>query len=167
MWRSSGLPWCFISQNGVEDSREFSHAGDDGDLGRLSCGTKMAVDSRERQVAADGDEHAHIEGAAHDGAAAGDAASAAPLAAVAVEGRDADQRRHLMAIERSEFRQFGDQRAGDLLADPWHGDEEVLLLAPGRGAAHGIVDVLFEFGELGLERHRMRSMPLTSRLVVS
>ena len=35
---SSGLPWCLVSQDGVEDDEEFAHAGGDGDFpGPAAC----------------------------------------------------------------------------------------------------------------------------------
>src|SRR5690606_9458431 len=77
--------------------------------------------------------------------------ASAPCAAVAVEGGEAGESGELAPVEVAEFGQFGDQGACDRLADAGHGGEEVLLGAPGGGAADGAVDLAFDVGELGPE----------------
>ena len=58
------------------------------------------------------------EHAADTFASAADQALAAPLARLAGPGREPGERCDLTSIERAEFRQFGDQAAGDDLANP-------------------------------------------------
>ena len=41
--RSSGCPWLFIPKDSVEDSHELAHAGDDGDLCRLSGSSQAMI----------------------------------------------------------------------------------------------------------------------------
>ena len=84
--------------------------------------------------------------------AAADEALAAPLAGLAGEGREAGEGCDLLAVEGAEFGQFGDEGARNDRADARHGGEEVLLVAPGRRAAHGVIDVVIDAGEFLLER---------------
>src|SRR5262249_14858258 len=51
-------------------------------------------------------------------------------------------------IKLAEFGQLGDEGARDGWPYAGHRGEQVFLLAPGRRAAHGIVDVGVEAGEL-------------------
>ena len=55
-------------------------------------------------------------------------------------------------VEGAELGQLGDKSAGDDGADTGHGGEEVLLLAPGRRAPHGSVDVAVEAVEFAGKR---------------
>ncbi len=80
-----------VSKNGVEDAEELAHAGNDGDLCRLSGGDETMVGLGERQLAADRDEDRHEQGRADRSAAAGDAAPSPQPAAVAVERGEAGQ----------------------------------------------------------------------------
>ena len=52
----------------------------------------------------------------------------------------------------AEFGQLGKQGSGNGLADAGNRGQQLLLLAPGRRAAHGLVDVGLEAGELLLQR---------------
>jgi hypothetical protein len=70
-----------------------------------------------------------------------------------VQGASEAERRDLLAAERAEFRQLGDQRARDDRSDAWHRDEQIFLRAPPFGglrrrAAHRIVNALIERREL-------------------
>ena len=65
---------------------------------------------------------------------------------------EADQGGDFAPVEAAEFGQFGDQGAGDGRPDAGHGGDEVLFLPPGRRAAHRLVDVGLEAGELLLQR---------------
>ncbi len=58
----------------------------------------------------------------------------------------------LAPVEGAELREFAEEGSGRRRADPRHGGQEFLLLAPGGRAADGIVEVLVEAGELLLER---------------
>ncbi len=46
--RSSGCPWLFIPEDGVEEGHELAHAGDDGDLCRLSGSSQAMISLGER-----------------------------------------------------------------------------------------------------------------------
>ena len=120
-------------------------------FGAFPGGPQALVGLGEGQLVPDGDHDRHEEGAAHAAACAGDCASASQGAAVAIERRQAGAAGDPAAAEAAEFGQFGDQGAGDGVADTGDGFEEVLLLAPGRSAAHGGVDLAFDLAEPGLQ----------------
>ena len=105
----------------------------------------------ERQFSADRDEDAHVEGAAYDGPATGNGPATAQGAAVAVEGSDAGEGGDLASIEPTELGHLSEQGAGDLGSDTGHADQQVFSLPPGRGSAHGDVDVVVDLFELGLQ----------------
>src|SRR3712207_2700382 len=62
-WGSSGLPWRAGPQDGVEDSEEAPHAGDEGDRLRPSAPGQPSVVGAEDRIAADGREGGHVEDA--------------------------------------------------------------------------------------------------------
>src|SRR6187200_2297605 len=119
-WGSSGLPWFAVSQDGVEDDEELSHAGDQGLLAGFSGGAELVVMGGDDRVGAAGDQGGHVEGGAHGGSAAGDGAAAAHAAAVAVDRGDADQGGDLAAGQVAELGQLGDQGTQGGGAHPGH-----------------------------------------------
>ena len=94
----------------------------------------------ELRIVARGDHGADEQGAAHALATTADEALAAPLPGLAGPGREPDKGRDLSTVERTEFRQFGDQGPGDCLSDAGHGSEEILFLDPGGRSADLIVN---------------------------
>src|ERR1700733_14315044 len=148
---SSGCPWFFVPEDGVEDGHELAHAGDDGELGGLSGGAQAMIGVGQRQLAPDPSQHAHVEGGAYDGPSAGDGTAPSQGSTVAIKRGNAGQRSGLPAVEAAQFGQLGDQGTGDPGPNPWNTDQEVLGLAPGRGSAHGNVDVVVDLFELGLQ----------------
>jgi hypothetical protein len=75
-----------------------------------------------------------------------------------VEGQSHDLERpqseagDLFAVERAELRQFGDEGACGDRPNAGSGGDEVLLLAPSRGAADGSVNIRIDLGQFFLER---------------
>jgi uncharacterized protein (AIM24 family) len=150
-WLSSGLPWLLVSENGVEDGEEFAGDGNEGDhLGLPSC-DQAAEEGLQDGVVSPGGHRSHEEGGAHASSSAADEASALPLAGLAGEGREPGKGCDLLTVEAAEFGQIGDESARNDRPDARHRGEEVLLVAPGRRAAHGIVDVGVDAGEFLLE----------------
>jgi hypothetical protein len=84
--------------------------------------------------------------------AAADEALAAPLARLTREGGKADKRGDLLAVEGSKLRQFSNERVRDYRPDTGNRREQVLFLAPGRRAAHRIVNIGLDARGLTLER---------------
>ena len=112
-----------------------------------------------------GDHGGDEEHAADAFTAADDQALAAPLAGLAGPGRETGERCDLAAIERTEFREFGDQAAGDDLAHAGYRGEQVLLFRPDRRAADMIIDITVDFGEFLLERLAQPNNALSQALV--
>jgi hypothetical protein len=77
---------------------------------------------------------------------------AAPLAGLAGERGQAGKRGDLPAAELPELGQLSDQRAGNGRPNARHGSEQILLVSPSWRAAHGIVDILIDAGQLLLQR---------------
>src|SRR5712672_3967247 len=109
--KSSGLPWFAVSEDGIEDDDELSHAGGERLLAGFSGGSELDVVGRDDGIGAAGDQGRHKQSSAHGRAAAGDGAAPAHRAAVAVDRRDTDEGGDLAAIEAAEFGQLGDQGA--------------------------------------------------------
>lgn len=149
--RSSWCPWFLVSEDGVQDDEELSCGGDDGDELGFAGGHEAVAEGLEDGVVAGGDQGAHEQGSADDGSAAADEAPAAPFAGLAGVGRQSGQGRDLLGVERAQLGQFGQQCAGDGLADARHRGQQVLALPPDGRAAHGLVDLQVERLELVLE----------------
>src|SRR5580700_3747281 len=103
------LPWHFISKDRIEDGEKLSRHGDNGDVFGLAGGDQLVAESFEDWVVPGGNHCGHEQDIADRLSAATDEAFAAPLAGLAGPGRQADERGNLAAIERAQFRQFGDQ----------------------------------------------------------
>src|ERR1700677_195478 len=148
-WRSSVFwsRWLFVSQDGVEDGEEFAGCRDgDKHFGLAGVDEALAKGLEDGVVTAGG-EACEKEGGAHGLAAAGDHGLALPLAGVAGERGEAGQACDLLAVERAELRQLGDEgaRARD-------GGEQVFLVAPCGRSADARIDFCVDLGELLLER---------------
>ena len=118
----------------------------------LPAATSLSRKSFEGWVVTAGDHGSDEQGVADAFSSAADEALAAPLAGLTGPRRNTDQGRNAAAIERTEFRQFGDQSAGDDRADTGNGGQQIFLLGPDRRAAHMIVDLTVEFGQLLFHR---------------
>ena len=75
-----------------------------------------------------------------------------PLAGLADERGEAGQACDLLAVERAELRQFGDEGAGWDRPHAGNGSEQVLLVAPYGRTVIGSVDLRINLGQLPLER---------------
>src|SRR5580658_2806604 len=102
-------PWLSVSQDGVEDDEELADAGGEGLFGGFSGGSQLLVIGGDDGIGAGSDQCGHVKRGPHWGAPAGDGFSAAPNAAVAIDGGDADEGGDFSPIEAPELRQFGDQ----------------------------------------------------------
>src|SRR5262245_9918258 len=146
------LPGRAITYDRVENDQQLAGDRDEGDLLRLAHCYEALIEGLEHWVVARGDHSAHEQGFAHARPPSANEALATPLAGLTGEGGEADQRRDLLAIKASKFRQLGNQGPRDCRADGGYRGQQVLLLTPGWRAAHGIVDVLIDARELTLER---------------
>src|SRR5580704_10592904 len=157
---SSWLPWATVSEDSVEDGQELSRDGDEGDHFGLAGGDEAVEEGLQDGVVAFGDHRAHEQGRAHGDASSGDEAAAAPLAGWAGERGQAGKRGDRPAAELPELGQLSDQRAGNGRPNARHGSEQILLVSPSWRAAHGIVDILIDAGQLLLQRFKSRAMLL-------
>src|SRR6266404_1002066 len=133
--RRSALGTCpgfAVAQHGVEDGQQLAHGGDESETGRFAGVAQTAVEGLERRVVLDGDQASHVERRPDLDTAALDPAPAAVSAAVPVHGSYTSENGDLVAIDPAELRQFGDQRAGDDVADAGHALQQILLGAPER-----------------------------------
>src|SRR6202522_2592292 len=128
-WRSSVFwaPWLFVPQDGVEDGEEFTGGGDGDEHFGLAGVDEALAKGLEGGIVTAGDEACEKEGGAHGLAAAGDPGFAFPLAGLAGERGEPGEACDPLAIEGSEFGQFGDERAGGDRPPARNGGEEVHL----------------------------------------
>src|SRR6185312_13764343 len=119
-----------VADDGVEGHRDFSHAGDERDLAGFSVVAEPPVEGFDGGVVADGAQGGDVEDVADADAAASDGTVAAPGAAVAVDGRDADEGGGLVAGQTAELAHVGDQGVGedgpDALVGGEAGEERLL-----------------------------------------
>ncbi len=109
-------------------------------------------------IASSGRERGHVEYGADGFPSAGDGAFALVLSAVVVEGSDADERRDLLPVERSEFGEIGDEGGGSDSAESGYGLDEFGFLSPvvlgldeGFDGLFDVVDLSFQQFEDGLD----------------
>lgn len=129
---------------GVEVNQELAHAGAEGHLEMLVLLFEPLSKGTDGRMAAAGGEGRHVEHAANVRSSAPDGAFAAEVSAVAVEGRDAHQRRDLLPVEHSQFGQLGQERGCGRDADPGNTRQE-------RGLAFEVVVGLEQFGDVFLD----------------
>ena len=84
----------------------------------------------EHGVCPHANESGHVEHAPHIGSAACDHPAPAQLAAVAIDRRNAHERRDLTAIKFAQLRQSRNERPRGLVADARHAFQKLLLFAP-------------------------------------
>ena len=99
----------------IHVDQQSAHDGCQGDLGQLSLGPEVLVESTQYRVATGRAEGGHVQGQAHFGAPAADAALPLHLAAFPGPRRQASQGRHFLAVQSPELghmRQDHPSRAG-------------------------------------------------------
>ena len=107
--------------------------------------------SADHGVATGRDQGGHVEGSANRRAAAPDEAFALERAAIAGQGRHADESRDLFAGERAEFGQIAEQRAADDGTDAGDGAQQILFDPPDGTGLDGPIQVVIHLVELTLE----------------
>src|SRR6478672_3501292 len=135
-------PGFAVTQHGVEDGQQLAHGSDEGETGRFAGLAQTAVEGLEHRVVLDGDQASHVERRPDLDAAPLDLALTAISAAVAVHRGEAGESSDLVAVDLAEFRQLGDQSAGDDVANAGHAFEQILLGAPQRTGFDQLVDRL-------------------------
>src|SRR5271165_6989411 len=136
-----------VSENGVEDGQEFSRDRDESDHLWLAGGDEAIEEGLEDGIVAFGDHGSHEQGGAHGVASSADEAPTTPLAGLAGERGQAAERGDLLSAELPELGQLSDQRARDGRPYAWRGNQQILLVAPSRRAAHSVIDILVDAGQ--------------------
>src|SRR5258708_34687665 len=88
--RLSMFPPVVTADHGVEHDEHLAHEGNGGDLRLFSGGNQSLVEITERGLAAGGGAGRHVKSRSHPGATAGDGSGSIELAAVVIEGGEAD-----------------------------------------------------------------------------
>ena len=143
-----GVPHRLLLAEGIAEHEELAHAsGQRHELG-LAGGDQALVEGAQAGVGPTGGEGGHVEGGADGGAPTPDRAAAAPGAAVPIEGRDADEGGDLVAVERAQFGQLGEQGVAGDRADAGDALQPGGAGAQGRGGLHGGGELRVEVGQL-------------------
>src|SRR5947209_13509680 len=117
---------CFGSWSSEGD--QFASTGSDPDLGRFARLFEAFCEGTQGGVVSAGTERSEVQDTADVAASAGDEAFAALLAAVAVEGSNADQGGDLLAVELAQFGDLGDERHASDRSDAGHALEQLQLV---------------------------------------
>jgi hypothetical protein len=147
-----------VFEHVVEEDNEFTHHGGEGDDGLFAPLAEAGVEGFEHGVAPGGVHGGHVEGAAHGGASAFDAAGAVLCAAVAVVGGEAGEGGGFARGEAAKFGHVGQEHGGADGADA--GD----LLQPLGLCVHGGLggdlggDGLFALGDLFFEQGELHTV---------
>src|ERR1035437_4378848 len=106
-----------VFQEEVSEDDQFAPEDGEGEFFGFAVGEEAQVEGFENWVVACGDRRSHVENRADLGAATSNVALAARLPTVAIEGRDAGQRRRLRSGQGAEFGHEGNQGGGTEGAD--------------------------------------------------
>jgi hypothetical protein len=112
------LPVSLVVKHGIENNKEFAHAGDERGLGVLTIGTQPQIESSDGGIAANSRHRRHIQDAPDLCATAPDTTAAAQFPTIAVKRCQPGQCSDLLAIKHSQLRQLREQSTRENLADP-------------------------------------------------
>src|SRR6202453_824347 len=107
------MPHQMITNHGVEESQQFSHAGDDRDFIGFSGLLKPLGKTSDDGIESHGGDGGHVQDTAQSGASATDGAFAGSGSGVGVEGSDADQGADASSIGLAQFVEFGQERGAE------------------------------------------------------
>ena len=105
-----GVPLGIGSDHRVEDNEKFSHAGNEDHFGEFALSFQSISKLTNHWVVPASRQGRHVQYTSYSATPAKDRSFTSELPAVPVERRDANQCRDLLAVELSQFGQFGDQR---------------------------------------------------------
>src|SRR4029077_20612104 len=150
-WLSSGLPWRFGPEHGVEDCEQLASDGDPGDQLGLSGSHQSIEEGLEDWIVTSGGHCPHEQRGTDRLSSASNEAFSAPLAGLACVGRQSGQCRNLLAVEAAKFWQIGHQGSGDDGPNTGDRSQQVFGFAPGRRGTHRIVDISVDADEFLLQ----------------
>ena len=148
---SSVLPWFFVSDDGVEDSEEFSGDRNESCFLRFAGGDEAAIEGFQDGVEPRSDHRRHEQRGAHARSASCDEALPPPLSGLAGEGTKTSQRRNLLARQTPNLGQFRNEGARRCWADAGYGGQKLLVRPPQRGSPDGRINIAIEVRELFLQ----------------
>ena len=128
------------------------HTRDDDLLGRFSGVFESCSEGLDQRVASQRGDGGHVQNAANARPTAANGAFALETSGVSVERGDADQGGQLAMVDLAQFRQLGDERGGEHLADARGALQGVCELFPLIVGVDVIADLAIEFGDLFFER---------------
>src|SRR3954453_19178231 len=104
---SSGLPWFFVPEHGVEDGQDFAGDRNEGDHFWFTAVEQAAVEGAQHRIAATCGESRQKDARAWSGSAASDHALATPATGLVGEGCNTDKAGGLWPIEAAGLQGFG------------------------------------------------------------
>ena len=145
------MPRRVCPHDGVENREQFAHTGREREFLRLARRKETAVESADDRIATGRDERPHVEHGPHRCPPTPHDPLASERATVAGEGCDTDQGSDLFAVQVSELRHVGDQRATHHRPHARHTAKEILFGAPDRTARNRVVEVVIDSRDPSLE----------------
>ena len=144
-------PNSTISHESVEDGEQLSHARHQTHLLGLAGREQPLIELPDHRIEPSGDESFHIERRPHWSSPSPHLPLAPTVSGVAVEGGDAHQVAQALVGESPQFRQLGQESAGEDWADTGDAFEQCLVLLEGSGDLDGLVKVCLSARDLCLE----------------
>jgi hypothetical protein len=148
-------------KKGIEQSNEFSHGSDEGDLGSFAVVAEAAIEGLEAGFVANRGKGCHVNCTTDTGTAAGDVPLTAMSAAVMIDRGDPDQGCSLLRADHAKLRQFGQDDGRGEIGDTWNADEDIaavreFLIGIDSKRDRGIdgEKLAFEGGKALLDKHR-------------
>ena len=128
----------------IEGRQHLPHTGGQRDLARLACAPQPLIERLDHRIAPDRRHGGHVQDGSDVAPPPADPAAPSPGAAITIQRRHADQSGDRAAVERTQFRQLGQQRPADNGADARHALQQVIVLAPEGTAADLLIQVGIE-----------------------
>jgi hypothetical protein len=132
--------------------QELSHDGDDGDLCGFSGSAERGVFGFEVRVEPHGDESWHVERIAQGFAPAADEGLALPLAGFAAVRDQPGKASGLLAVQRPDFRQEGEDRCRHDVAEAGDRTQNVTLASGRPILGDALCNFVVELGDLPLDQ---------------
>ena len=135
----------------MQDGEERAHGSSKGDFLCVPSCQQPVGEGCDHRVTPRGRERGPRQDGADLRAAPADMPRAGPLAALVIEGGDADQLGHCALVEDASLRQGRLQGGGQHGSNAWRGLSHVIRLTPGRARADARGDLLLRLMDQALE----------------
>lgn len=141
------FPFGVIFDHDVEDGEKFSETGNESEFEGFSFFREPLIEGLDDGIATHGGDGGHVEDGTNTGSSSPHGSSLRGLAAISIEGRDTDECGDLLAIQLSEFGQFGNERCRRSGSDPGDALKQVCERFPLIIVIDELSDLLIEFVE--------------------